>query len=72
MGLKPADVQIHFFRQAEAMPADLNQVAGADQGFDVPLERGPIVARHLENLQQFAHAGGMVHPLAHERENLFA
>ena len=72
MRLQPADVQIHLFRQAEAMPADLDEVAGADERLDVPLERGPLVARHLENLQQFAHAGGMVHPLAHERENLFA
>ena len=72
MGLEPADVKIHLLRQAEALAADLDQVAGGDQGFDVPFERGPVVARDLENLQQFAHAGGMVHPLAHEVENVFA
>ena len=28
--------------------------------------------RHLEHLQELAHAGGVVHPLAHQREHLIA
>ena len=72
MGLKAADVEIHLLGQAEAMPANLNQVAGGDERLDVPLERRALVARNFEDLQQLAHAGGMMHPLAHEREHLFA
>ena len=34
-------------------------------------EGGPLVAGNLEELQQFTHAGGVVHALAHLRENLF-
>ena len=43
-----------------------------DEGVDVALERGALVARHLEQLEQLADAGGMVHPLAHRREDLIA
>ena len=31
-----------------------------------------IVARNLEDLQQFAHRGGMMNPLSHQREDLVA
>ena len=72
MRLQPADVQVHLFGQAEALPANLDEIAGGDERLDVPLERRALVARDLENLQQLAHAGGMMHPLAHERENLVA
>jgi hypothetical protein len=54
------------------MTADLDEVAGGDQRLDVPLEGRAIVARDLENLEQLAHAGGMVHPLAHQREHVVA
>ena len=70
--LQAADVEVHLLGQAEALAANLNEIAGGDERLDVALERGALVARHLENLQQLAHAGGMVHPLAHEREDLIA
>ena len=31
VGLQAADVQIHFFGEPEAVPADLNEIAGADE-----------------------------------------
>ncbi len=68
--LQPADVEIHFFREAEPMAADVDQVAGRHEGRDVPFERGALFARHLQNLQELAHAGRVVHPLPHERQNL--
>ncbi len=52
------------------MTSNLNEIARRDERFDVPLERRALVARHFENLEQLPHAGGMVHPLAHQREHL--
>ena len=72
MRLQPADVEVHLFGQAEAVPANLDQLAGSDERRDVPLERRALVARDFENLHQLAHAGGMVDALAHEREDLIA
>src|SRR5262245_15014669 len=72
MRLQPADVEVHFFRQAEAVAADLNEIARCDERLDVSFERRPVVARHFENLQQLAHASGMVYALPHQRENLIA
>ena len=54
------------------MAADMDEVAGRHQRRDVPLERGALFARDLQNLQELAHAGRVVHPLPHERENLVA
>src|ERR1044071_4235320 len=54
------------------MPANLNQFTRGDERFDVAFERRAVVARNLEDLEQFAHRGGMVNPLAHEREDLLA
>ena len=34
------------------------------------LNDGALVARDFEELKELADAGGMVHPLAHQRENL--
>ena len=70
--LQPADVQIHLLGQTEALAANLDQLAGGDQGIDVPLEGRAFVARNLEQLEQLTDAGGMVHPLAHQRENVVA
>ncbi len=72
MRLQPADIQVHLFGQAEALAANLDQIAGGDERIDVALEGGALVARHLEQLQELADAGGMVHPLAHRREDLVA
>ena len=70
--LQPADVQVHLLGQAEALAADLNEIAGGDERVEVALERGALVARDFEQLQELADAGGMVHPLAHRREDLIA
>jgi len=70
--LQPARVQVHLFGQAEAVTADLNQVARGDELFDVTLEGGAVVTGNLENLEEFAHAGRVMNPFAHEHENLIA
>src|SRR5207244_2055711 len=70
--LQAPDVEVHFFRQAKTVPADLNQLARADEAFHVSFERGSLVAGNLENLKQLAHAGRVMHPLAHGGENLVA
>jgi hypothetical protein len=54
------------------MTADLYQVAGADERFDVAFERGALFARNLENLKELADGRGMMHPLAHQREHMVA
>ena len=53
--------------QAESMTPDVNELAGCDERLDVALERRAIVARNLEELKQLAHAGRVMHPVAHER-----
>ena len=70
MCLQPAGVQIHLFREAEPVAADLNEIAGGDERFDVALERRAFVARNLEQLKKLPHAGGMVYAITHEREHL--
>ena len=70
--LQAADVEVHLFGQPESIPSNLNELAGSDERFDVPFERRLVVLGHFEHLQQLAHAGGMMHPLAHEREHLIA
>ena len=69
--LETADVQIHLLGQAEALSADLDEVARRHQRSDVPLERRAFFARHLEQLEEFADAGRVMHPFAHRREDLF-
>ena len=54
--LQAADVQVHLLGQTEAVPANLNEIAGGDERLDVALERRAIVARNLQNLQELAHA----------------
>ena len=70
--LQAADVEVHLLGQTETLASNLNEIARSDERFDMPLERRAVVLRHFENLQQLAHAGGMMHPLAHEREHLIA
>ena len=72
MRLQAADVEVHLFGQAEALPANLNEIAGGDERLDVALERRALVLGHLEQLQELAHGGGVVHPLAHQREDVIA
>src|SRR5439155_11359068 len=72
MRLQPADVEIHLLGQAETVPANLNEIARRDERFDVSFERSALVARNTENLEQLAHGGGMMYPLAHEGEHLVA
>jgi hypothetical protein len=38
----------------------------------MPFEAGALVARTLEQLEELADAGRMVHPLAHQREHVVA
>jgi len=62
-------VQVHLFGQAESMTADLDEVAGGDERLEVTSEGRPLVAGHLQYLNELARAGRMVHALANEREN---
>ncbi len=50
MRLQPADIEVHFFGQAEALPANMNEVARRDERLDMTLERRLVVLRHFENL----------------------
>jgi hypothetical protein len=54
------------------MAPDLDEIARRDERFHMTLERGPFVARNLENLQQLAHARRMMDAFAHQREHLVA
>ena len=72
MRLQAADVEVHLFGQAETVAANLNELAGGDERFDMPLERRAVVLRDFEHLEELAHGGGMVHALPHEREHLIA
>ena len=69
VGLETPDVDVHLFREREAVAANLNEVAGCHERLQLASERGALVPGNLEELQQFAGAGWMVHALAHEREN---
>ena len=70
MGLQAADEEVHLLGHAKALAANLDEIAGFDQRLHVPLEGGPILARHLEQLQQFPDAGRVVHAVAHQRKDL--
>src|SRR5262249_11842356 len=70
MRLQPPDVQVHFLGQPEAMAPNLDELAGRDERFDMPLECGAVVPRNLENLKELPHPGGMMHTLPHQREHL--
>ena len=70
--LQPADIEVHLLGQPEAVPANLNQIAGGDERFDVAFEGRPLLAGNFENLQELAHAGRVMHPLAHDVEHLVA
>jgi hypothetical protein len=72
MGLEAADEEVHLFGQAEPMASNLDEIAGGDERLDVTFERRPVVAGNFEDLQQLAHAGGMVNALPHQREDLIA
>ena len=72
MRLQAADVEIHLLGQPEPMATNLDEIARGHQRLDVALERGPLVARHLENLKKLPHGCGMMHAVTHEREHLIA
>ena len=70
MRLQTADVQVHLLGQTEAVSTNLNEIAGGDERFEMAFERRAIFAGNLENLKELAHAGRVMHPVAHQRENL--
>jgi hypothetical protein len=70
MGLEPADVEVHLLGEPEAVPPDLNQVAGSDEALDVTLERRAFLAGDPQDLDELAQARGVMHAVAHEREHL--
>ena len=48
--LQPTDVEVHLFGKSEAVTADLDELPGSDERFDVALERRAIVPRNFEEL----------------------
>src|SRR5262245_33311328 len=66
-----SDIQVHFFRKAEPLAANLDEVAGADQRLEVAPERHTLLTRDLEQLLQFARTGGVMYAFAHLSEDLF-
>ena len=61
VGLQPADDEVHLLRQAEAVAADLQQLAVGDERLQLALERGALLARHAEHLRELARGGGVMH-----------
>src|SRR5262249_6124351 len=59
MGLQAADIQIHLFRQAEAVTSNLNEITRSDERLDVALEGGAFLAGDLENLKELANGSRM-------------
>ena len=70
--LQASHVEIHLLRQTVAVTANLDQIAGRDQRAHVALERGALLFRDLEDLNELAHSGRVVHALAQQREHLIA
>ena len=70
MGLQSANKEIHLLWKSEAMSANLNELAGSDQGLDLALERRALVTRDLQDLKELAHAGRVVHTLTHQRQDV--
>jgi hypothetical protein len=70
VSLQAADVEVHLLRQPEAMTADLNQIAGLNERLDVTCEGFALIARNLEELQEFFDSSWMMHAIAHHREDV--
>ena len=71
MRLQAADEEVHLLGQAKALAANLDEIARGDERVELTLEGCALFARNFEKLKEFADAGRMVHPIAHQRENLF-
>ena len=63
IGGHASDDEVHPVGQAEPLAANLNELAGRDQGAQAPLERRPLLARDFQELEQLLDGGGMVDPL---------
>jgi len=72
MGFQPADHDVHAVGKAEAVAPDLDQIAGGDECFEMPAERGSILPRHAEHLQQLLNCRRMIRALPNERQHLVA
>ena len=66
IGGDPADDQVHAVRQAVAVAACLDQVAGGDQVLQEPLERRSFIAGNPQALQHLARRGGVFNFLANQ------
>ena len=72
MRLHAPDDQVHAVGQAEMVAARLNQVAGLDQPLQQALDRGPLLARNLQPLEQLPGRGRMLDLVADGGQELFA
>ncbi len=70
MGRDAPDHQVHPVRKTEPVAPGLDQVAARDQIGEQALERGAVVARNLQPLQQLARRGWMVDLFADLRQQL--
>jgi hypothetical protein len=70
MGCDAPHDQVHPIREPEALTPCLNEGAVGNQVLEQALERGPLLARYLQALHQFAHRRGVLDPVADEREHL--
>src|ERR1041385_3094540 len=52
IGVHPADDEIHLFRYAEAVAADLKQVTAAGERFELSLETRALLAGHTQDLRE--------------------
>ena len=57
---EPADDEVHLLGQAEAVAANLQQLAGVTERLQLALEGGALLARHAQDLRELAGGGGMM------------
>ena len=72
MRLEPADDDVHPVGKAEAVAADLDQIAVGDERLQQPAERRAVLPRHAEHLQQLLNCRRMIRALPDERQHLVA
>ena len=64
VGREPADDEIHLLGQAEAVAANLQQIARGHERLQLTLEGGALLARHAQQLDQLACGRGVMDRLA--------
>ena len=72
MRLDAPDHQVHAVRKTEPVAPRLNQVTGLDEAVQEAFQGGPLLARDLQSLHQFAGRRGMVDTVPDGGQQLLA